>query len=404
MDTPFVPIILGTEIGGYGMARAFYERYGVTSTVYGIFPLISTAHSKFIRVRIDERLYEPGRLAEVLNAHAAELQGKTGLVIPCGDEYAIALAQQKDDLDPAYVALMPDAAVAEGLNDKETFYARCAQLGIPHPATYVIGSPDDKLDLPFGFPVACKPTDAAMYREHPFEGQKKAFILDTEDELVDVIARVYASGYTAKLIIQDFIPGDDTNMRVVNGYVRADGTISLVSVGHPLLEDYSPMAIGNYVAILSYFDERIYADVEHLMAGTGWHGFFNMDLKYDSRDDTFKFFELNPRAGRSSFFTTLAGYNMASFAVDDAIDGGKIEPVRASNEVLWVGVPRSIVRKYVQEGPEKQRALELMRQGKVGTTLFGAGDNNPKRLWNMARIWVRYLIEFHRHFGHRDLT
>ena len=405
MNETFVPILLGTEIAGYGMARAFYEQYGVSSVVYGIFPLTPTAHSKFIEVRVDEHLFDTeDRIAQALNADAPLLNGKTGLVIPCGDEYAIALARQKHLLDSAYTALVPDPDTVDRLDDKVSFYALCEQLGLPYPKTYVIDGPDASLKLPFGFPVACKPTDAISYREHPFAGQKKAFILDNPEELAETVARVYASGYADRLIIQDFIPGDDGNMRVVNGYMRADGTMSLVSVGHPLLEDYSPMAIGNYAAILSYADEQIYDTVEKLMAGSGWRGFFNMDLKYDARDKTFKFFELNPRAGRSSFFTTLAGYNLAKFAVDDAIDGGVLAPVRASNETLWVGVPRAIVRKYTEEGPDKQRALELMRAGKVGTTLFGAGDNNPRRLWNMAKLWVRYFIEYRRHFGHRDLT
>lgn len=404
MSASFVPILLGTEIASYGMARAFYEEYGVTSVVYGTFPLTPTAHSKFIEVRIDEHLGDEGRLADVLNDHVGLLGDKPGLVVPCGDEYAVALARQKDLLDPAYLAVCPTIDVVERFDDKESFYDLCERMGAPYPKTYIVTGPDTPLELPFGYPVACKPADAISYRNHPFEGQKKAFIIDTPEDLATTVERVYASGYTDHLIVQDFIPGDDGSMRVVNGYARGDGSISLLSIGHPLLEDYSPMAIGNYAAILSYSDKAIYDSVEHLLKDSGWRGFFNMDLKFDPRDNTYKFFELNPRAGRSSFFTTLAGYNLARFAVDDFLLGGAIEPVRATNEVLWVGVPRAIVKKYVEDGPDKERALELMRQGKVGTTLFGAHDNHPKRLFNMAKLWVRYFPEYRRHFGHRDLS
>lgn len=404
MNTPFVPILLGTEIASYGMARAFFEEFGVTSIVYGTFPLTPTAHSKFIEVRIDKDLGQDGRLAHVLNDHVELLDGKIGLVVPCGDEYAVALARQKDLLDPAYRAVCPAIEVVERFDDKESFYDLCERMGAPYPKTYIVTGPDTPLNLPFNFPVACKPSDAISYRNHPFEGQKKAFIIEKPEDLAATVERVYASGYTDHLIVQDFIPGDDSSMRVINGYMRKDGTISLLSVGHPLLEDYSPMAIGNYAAILSYSDDSIYDSVERLLKGSSWHGFFNMDLKYDPRDQTYKFFELNPRAGRSSFFTTLAGYNLARFAVDDLIEGGRLDPVRATNETLWVGVPRAIVKKYVEPGPDKDRALELMRQGKVGTTLFGAHDNHPKRLFNMGKLWIRYFAEYRRHFGHRDLS
>ena len=45
-----------------------------------------------------------------------------------------------------------------------------------------------------------------------------------------------------------------------------------------------------------------------------------------------------------------------------------------------------------------------MRAGKVGTTLFGAGDNDPHRLFDMAKLWVHYVLDYRKYFGHRDLS
>lgn len=398
----FVPVLLGTEIAGYGMARAFYEEFGLTSVVYGTFGLTPTADSKFIEVRVVPDLLEGGRLAEVLN-EAAEGFDVTPVLVPCGDDYSVALSHQLDALDGRYRVVCATGELVDKMNDKESFYALCEERGVPYPKTAVTDGPDTP-ELPFGFPVALKPADAPAYRAHPFEGQKKAFVLNTSDELAETLQRIYAAGYPGRMIIQDFIPGDDRNMRVVNGYVRADGTVSMMSLGHPLLEDYSPMAIGNYAAILSYSDDAIYDTVESLMAHSGYRGFFNIDMKYDPRDGSYRLFEVNPRAGRSSFFSTLAGYNLARYAVDDVLDGGKLEPIRGTNEVLWYGVPKCVVRKYVEEGPEKRRALELMAAGKCGTTVFGAHDNAPRRVWNMSKLWAHYVLDFRKYFGKRDLS
>ncbi len=399
----FVPVLLGTEIAGYGMARAFYEEFGLTSVIYGTFGLTPTANSKFIEVRVVPDLLEGGHLAEVLNEAVDGFGGATPVLVPCGDDYSVALSHQLGELDERYRVVCASGELVDKMNDKESFYQLCEERGVPYPKTVVTDGPHVP-ELPFGFPVALKPSDAPAYRAHPFEGQKKAFVLNTADELAETVRRVYAAGYPGRLIIQDFIPGDDRNMRVVNGYVREDGTVSMMSLGHPLLEDYSPMAIGNYAAILSYSDDAIYDTVESLMAHSGYRGFFNIDMKYDPRDGSYRLFEVNPRAGRSSFFSTLAGYNLARYAVDDVLDGGKLEPVRGTNEVLWYGVPKCVVRKYVEEGPEKRRALELMAAGKCGTTVFGAHDNAPVRVWNMAKLWAHYVLDFRKYFGKRDLS
>ena len=64
---------------------------------------------------------------------------------------------------------------------------------------------------------------------------------------------------------------------------------------------------------------------------------------------------------------------------------------------------RRVFRRYAPDSPDKRRALELMREGRVGTTLFGAGDRNPRRLVAMGKLWLRYVDDYRRYFGNREL-
>ena len=404
MSRRIVPVLLGTEVGVYGMARAFWQEYHVKSYAYGTFPLTPTRYSKFIEQRCDERFADPKHFVEILNRDAKGFDDATVLVIPCGDDYSLLLSAHKDELDPRLTAITSDAGVLDELNDKARFYELCERAGVPYPrAISVSGISDLPDDLPFPFPVAVKPTDAASYREHEFEGQKKAFIIEDRAMLEETVRRVYDSGYDAQLVIQDFVPGDDSNMRTMNGYVRQDGSVALLALGRPILEDPEPMRIGNYVAIISYGDEKLYATVEQLLSNIHYFGYFNLDMKYDERDGSYKLLDFNPRQGRSSYFVTLAGSNLARFVVEDIVEGKKEPAVHASRRYLWVGMSKHIVKRYTPEGDGRDEALKLMREGLVGTTLYGEHDNDPRRLYYIGRLWLSYFRDFKRYFGHREL-
>ena len=50
-NADFVPVILGTHIGAYNIARCLHEAYGVRSLALGRIALRETAHSAIVDVR-----------------------------------------------------------------------------------------------------------------------------------------------------------------------------------------------------------------------------------------------------------------------------------------------------------------------------------------------------------------
>ena len=66
-------------------------------------------------------------------------------------------------------------------------------------------------------------------------------------------------------------------------------------------------------------DKELSERMKNFLEDIGYIGFSNFDMKYDPRDGQYKLFEMNLRQGRSSFFVTAAGYNLAKFLVDDVI-------------------------------------------------------------------------------------
>ena len=240
-----------------------------------------------------------------------------------------------------------------------------------------------------------------------FEGRKKAFIIDNRQEFDTIVTRIYQAGYEDEMIVQDFIPGDDSNMRVLNAYVDENHDVRVMALGHPLLEDPTPGAVGNYVVIIPDENQQIYQMIRKFLKEINYVGFANFDLKYDRRDGQYKLFEINLRQGRSSFFITLSGLNLAQFLTEDLVFDkpytdtiyGKADTPEAK---LWLGVPKNIFLEYAKENEDKERAKKLLAQDRWGTTVFYKKDMSLKRWVLLKRMFYLYNKRFKTFFSTKE--
>lgn len=411
----FLPILLGSDMNVYGMARGFYEAYGMVSTAIASDQLAPTKYSKIVDVQVvsgfDKDPVFIDKLLELAKTTYNDPNMKY-LVVPCGDGYAELLSQHKDELAAHYTFAANDYALFQKLIDKVSFYEICEEYGLPYPKTLIITKEmvvDGKLnqDLPFEFPVALKPANSVEWLSVHFEGRKKAFIINDLAEFNLILDRLYKAGYTDKMIAQDFIPGDDSNMRVLNAYVDKDGNVRFMFLGHPLLEDPTPASVGNYVVIVPDESDQIYQNIKEWLGKINYRGFANFDMKYDRRDDTYKLFEINLRQGRSSFFVTLSGFNLAQFITDDLVfnkpftetEYGRKDDLR--NKV-WMGIPKKVFKEYARDNEDKRLAEKMIADGRWGTTLFYDKDMNLKRWGLMKYIFHGYVKRFKTYFTEKE--
>lgn len=268
------------------------------------------------------------------------------------------------------------------------------KYGLPYPQTKIITKKEveagvNKIELPFGFPIALKPSNSIEWLGVDFPGKKKAFVLDHREQFDKLLKEIYQAGYQSDFIAQDFIPGDDSNMRVVNAYVDSSHHVRMICLGHPLLEDPSPVAVGNYMVILPEFNQQIYDTIVKFLEEINYVGFADFDLKYDHRDGQYKVFEINLRQGRSSYYCTLNGYNLAKYVADDVIyHKPKNDTDYADGQVLWMNGPKKVFYQYAKENKYKERAKKLLKAGKWGTTAFDKRDTLRQRLLMHYAFWV----------------
>lgn len=408
----FQPILLGSDINAYGMARAFHEEYGITSIAFAHYQLSPTKFSDIVHMNIVEGFGELETFRKTLlklgRGMRTEYPNTTLLLIPCGDLYANLLSACDNELHEYFVFNTLDPKLNSTLSFKNSFYEICEKYGLAHPKTVVMNRESvvrgDYKDLPFSYPVAMKPSDSAAWLSIDFPGRKKAFIIDDPVELDMFINLAYDAGYQGTMVIQDFIPGDDSRMRVLNAYVDQHHRVRMMFLGHPLLEDPTPEAVGNYAAIIPDYNAGVFTNIKAFLEDIQYQGVANFDMKFDERDGEYKLFEINLRQGRSSYFVTLNGFNLAKYFVDDLVEDTPFDgnTVFGRGNKLWLEIPRSIFRKYVTDGEDKRQGLAMLDSGDWGTTLEYRKDMTPVRwlmIQRMFSIYKRRYAQFFRQKG-----
>ena len=385
----FLPIILGSDENAYGTARLFCEAYDVRPLVLCTIPLSPTRDSKLFDLRVIENFERadvfPDALLGVLRKNAETYEKQ--LVIPCSDYYVGLLCRHYSHFEGLIANRFNSAELLETFDTKDKFYALCEAHGMDYPKT-AVAAPDERESvlerLPFEFPIVVKPenSNATDYLRCHFEGQKKVFFFDTREEYLTMIANMNRSDYAGKLILQEFVPGGDGAMRVLNAYSSADGRVRAMCLGQPVLEYYDPKSVGNYAAILSRGDRALYEKMQAFLEKIGYVGFANIDMKYDRRTGRYLLFEINPRQGRSSYFVRSAGINLMKLLADDVVYGKRGECIYNENVALWSNVPRSILKRYVTDPALRTELLRL----KMDRTLANPDDFNLKRLYRIARV------------------
>ncbi|HCU07970.1 MAG TPA: ATP-grasp domain-containing protein, partial [Clostridiales bacterium] len=315
---PFVPLLFAGDINVYSVARAFHEAYGIRSKVYGKYLTGPCVNSKIIDYTADPKAEDPAAFLHIVQAFAEKHSDKTVLLIGCGDSYVELASLHKASYPPNVVSPYIDVELMHRLIHKERFYEFCERSGVDYPDTFIHKQEMGMdFELPFGGPFIVKPSSGIEYWAHPFDTQKKVYKVDKLEQVRSVLSDVYGSGYRDSMIIQNFIPGDDTYMRVLTSYSDRSGKVVMMCLGHVLLEEHTPHGIGNHAVILTECDRDLTERYRILLEDLHYVGYSNFDIKYDQRDGRFKVFEINTRQGRSNYYVTGSGANVARYLVED---------------------------------------------------------------------------------------
>ncbi|HEY0217094.1 MAG TPA: hypothetical protein VGC57_11940, partial [Cellulomonas sp.] len=254
---PLQPVMLGADIGVYALARSFHEEYGVRSIVVSGAALGPVAHSTILDNVLVTDGHDPRQLVDALLRVATEHPAARLVLLANSDWLVRVVVQHREELEPHYVVPFLSEELLERISDKATFAEIAAELGIAVPYTVVqdFAGADDPawapVEVDIAYPLIAKAASSADYQDVAFAGKKKVFEISGADELAALWVSLRDAGFRGRFVVQELVPGDDTQMRSITAYVDSRGSITLLCSAHVLLEEHTPSGLGNPAAMVT---------------------------------------------------------------------------------------------------------------------------------------------------------
>ena len=400
------PVLLGADLNCYSMARAFFEAYGVPSYAFGRERLGATSASRYVRFTQVPQLGDFRVCLQTLATFASHHRGEAPfLLLPTTDEYAYLLIDGQEALSRQFLLSVPNRRFLSFF-DKEHFYGICRRYGIPYPKTISLASAPDlrgaeELGERLGYPFIIKPSSSRSYWKHTFPGMEKVYLVHNRHAAHCVLESIFGAGYPDRVLAQQYLPGGDTAASVLTLYLDRSSRVILRAAGRVLLEEHTPCGKGNYAALMTERVPPIARRLAELLEKEGYRGFANFDLREDVRTGRTYVLEMNLRQGRSAHFLTAGGENPAVYLTEDVF----LQKTRACRDlqkkVLFRTVPRSVLRRYVQDDALLAQAEMLFHTPRDENPFFDAGDltASPRRLSYVLAHMLREKQKFGRYLA-----
>ncbi|MDR0482934.1 MAG: carboxylate--amine ligase [Cellulomonadaceae bacterium] len=435
-----VVVGIGGDVGMYALCRSFHEAFGAPAVVLSTVATRAMQRSSFVENVVVPGLSDDETLITELERQAARFPSATRVLLTNSDWHIHTVVEHRERLEGAgYFLRYPSKDVLDRVCTKEGFAEICDRLGIPTPRTlaleiHTLTGPDsaarissavaDAEDLTY--PVIAKPSDSSQWFEVSFPGKRKIHTLSTATELSELLGHLVEAAYPGALLVQEYIPGDETMQRSMTAYRSTAGEVTLLSTGRVLLEEHTPGTLGIPAAIVVEPYEDAMESAEKFLHESQYVGFGNFDFKYDSRTGEHVFFEMNPRIGRNNYYVTAAGVNVAEVLLADTAearqggeggragavgdekawqggeggragvvaDGGGLAQQRALNEVLYTVIPFSLLTRYITDPELLARLKSLKKRKAVVNPLYYSGDASPVRRFITWMITYRYRSKY----------
>ena len=369
----FRVLIIGSDINAYYLARCYHEYTGKKADMLGLIgknikPYAYTKYTKILNMEYVEDFWQEKVFLEKLDEYYEKHKGEKILLVSSNETYGEFIAKNRTELEKKFYFNYPTVELQRTLVMKDLFYKTYADSCIDLPKTqYFNCAEEEGVELEINFPIIVKPANVIKFKHMTFEGKKKVYCLNSKEELMQVIECFKSGGYDDILIIQEYIPGDDSNLFDAVIYCDKNSKAKLVSFAQIGLQEHCPNMIGNAAVLINGYSQYPGVDemiekIKEFMETINYQGFAEFDMKYDYRENKYKVMEINARQGRCSYYITPCGYNLIEVLAQDLIYNKENKFEKVDKEQLLSFVPKSVIKKRITNEEYKKKVLELWKK------------------------------------------
>ncbi|MFY9580962.1 MAG: hypothetical protein WAQ33_16740 [Gaiellaceae bacterium] len=265
------------------------------------------------RYALSRRIPDPEEDEPGFGAALRLLGDELGGAVPifaARDEDLNALARQRTGLGARFLYTFPAWDLLGKIQEKRFQVRRASELGLAVPKTT-----DDPVDVD-RYPVLVKPSRPAGFR---VRFGRQALWCETGPEL----RRAFDSAREFDPLIQEVIPGGDHTLFTLGTYMDRSGSPLGIFCGRKLRQ--TPSGVGTCRIGEALWVDAVVEQGLRLLKDLAFTGIAQVEFKYDRRDDTFRFIEINPRLWQWHENAAVCGVDLSWIAYQD-VTGGTIAP------------------------------------------------------------------------------
>jgi len=323
----------------------------------------------------------------------------TGTILMVGsDEWAFFVADHAEALEDVFRFPKVSPSLVRELATKDGLYRLALEHDIPTPKIAFPRSAAEAANIAheLQYPVFLKPVVSRP------RGQWKD-IAEDADSLLANYRLMEESESDPNVMFQEYIPGQDADVWMFNGYFDQKGRCLVAFTGQKLRQHPAHMGIATF-GICTH-NQRVIDTTVRFLSGLGYSGLVDIGYRYDRRDDTYKVLDINPRLGGAfRLFVDRNGLDVARAMYLD-LTGRPVPAVLPWEGRRWIKEDADLIAlKYYRrlDGLKIRSWLRSVWRADEGAT-FSLRDPMPFLLalgllaqQTVTRRWSRRIRRGHR--------